>query len=482
MRDNNLAKQISGGVKTYFISSFLVSIYSIPSLICIHVCALNVKINGENMKKNKTQPQSTRLTKTNKKRFYSLMLDFLGYIEEGYSAEYSEIKTNYWRVTKSLEEWGGKWMLSQKRKDIIFLLSLDKLNSLSQWHNGYRYHNPTDIKVAREKFGGFDKIAKKVKASIKKNKLPRLSDSLIDFLIPNSENYLDKQKIFSSENLLRLTINGSISYACRFTLNKYISLVVKRGKGMALKKAIDCTQITSTTKYNSLFYERAKETADPRLFRLLCNNLSYTKKGELFLHIYNDTIKKYNKKPYSLSETATWWRSDLFPQKLFNVYFNMSQASGYRNCTESKRKALSVISKELGECLFSMDWNNNKFLLLSKLPYDTLYNIMFSYISAQPKDKVKDLLHNFYSNILAKHNELFIPDILNQPSILEKNQINFIQTFLEKESNYTRNISSDILRDCIALYGKDEDFLFFMSHLKTDHKAEFFERAKSKWK
>ena len=107
---------------------------------------------------------------------------------------------------------------------------------------------------------------------------------------------------------------------------------------------------------------------------------------------------------------------------------------------------------------------------------------MFSYISAQPKDKVKDLLHNFYSNILAKRDELFVMDILKTPSILEKNQINFIQKFLEKESNYTRNISSDILRDCIALYGKDEDFLFFMSHLKTDHKAEFFERAKSKWK
>ena len=95
------------------------------------------------MKKNKTQAPSTRLTKDNKKRFYSLMLNFLGYIGDRYSAVYlgnvvkdgyENINPNYWELSRNLNKWGAEWMLDQKKKDIVFLLTLDKLNSLSNYY------------------------------------------------------------------------------------------------------------------------------------------------------------------------------------------------------------------------------------------------------------------------------------------------------------------------------------------------------------
>jgi len=444
------------------------------------------------MKKNKPNPQSTRLTKDNKKRFYSLMLNLLGYIGDRYSAEYlsnvvkdgyENINPSYWELHRKFNKWGAKWMLDQKRKDIIFLLTLDKLNSLSQYHRSFHYSKNSKISMIIKKWGSFETMAKEVKKKLKKYNYPRVHYSLADYLEDKAENYLDYQHLLSAENLYRIAITGSISYACNLTLNKYINLVVTKSKGLALKNAIECTQITSASKYKSLMFNRAKDTGDSRLFRLLSKKLSYEKKAELFLYLFDKTITKYNNKPCPLNDQASWYNSDLYPHKLYNLYYDISDSYGFKNCSDNKRKSLSIISKDLGNCLFSMDWNNNKFLLMARLPYHILYDIMFSHLSSLPKGKVKDVLNNFFSNILAKRDELFIIETLKTPTLKEKNQIYFINSFLESDNySYSRNLSSDILRDCIALYGDHEDFLYFMSHLKSEHQKEFFKRAESKWK
>tara|TARA_B100000287_G_scaffold274872_1_gene258895 strand:+ start:3531 stop:4850 length:1320 start_codon:yes stop_codon:yes gene_type:complete len=439
------------------------------------------------MKKNKTQVPSTRLTKTNKKRFYSLMLNFLGYIGREYSAEYlkttmKDNSPNYWEVNRKLHKWGAKWMLEQKRKDIIFLLTLDKLNSLSSYHNVYHYSRSTDIKNIINKWGSLDKLTKAVRKKLKTNNYPRVKDSLVDYLEDVVDKYLDTQLVLSAENLYRIAIQGSINYACKLTLNKYINLVVTKSKGLALKRVIECTQVTTTTKYKSLLFSRAKETSDQRLFRLLTRTIGPEQKAELFLYIYDQAVNKYINKPYKLSYENSWYSSDLFPQKLFDVYYNLDYSSSFKSYSDGKRKAIKVIAKDLGKLLFSNDWDNYRFILISKLPYNSLYDIMFSYLSMQPKNKVKGILFGFFSNLLAKKDELFTTEILNNPTIKERNQIGFIKCFLDNDGAYSRNISSDILRDCIALYGKHEDFLYFMSYLNSDHQQEFFVRAESKWK
>ena len=439
------------------------------------------------MKKNNSTPvKSTRLTKDNKKRFYSLMLNFLGYIGSEYDAACSSEKENDfnspWRIMKFFNRCGAKWMFQQKRKDILFLLTLDKLNNLPQYKYYRAYISYQDLENINKKWVSFKNLSKAIKSTLKTNKYPTITSSLVDYMKSDSKELLDKDNYFSAESLYRTVIEGSISEACRLTLNKYINLVIKNSKGLALKRVIECTHASSFPKYEKIIFQRAKETTDQRLFGLLCKKLSDTKKAILFLEIYNKTISKYNKKPHKLNENSGWWRSDLFPTRLFNVYYAISDQFGFKNCSDLKKNSLYIISKELGEILFNPNWDDNKFLLFAKLPYNIQYDIMFSYILNKPKHKAKELLSNLLSNVLAKREELFTNEILNNPTIKQANQIYFIDYFLDNTDRYTKTITSDIIRDCIALYGEDEDFIYFMSHLNKKHKEEFFERAESKWK
>ena len=443
------------------------------------------------MKKNNSTPSpSTKLSKGNKKRFYSLMVNFLGYIGKEYDAAYSSKEKNdfssvsSWRIINFLNKCGAKWMFQQKRKDILFLLTLDKLNNLPQYKYGSANH--FDLKIINDKWTSFENLSKSINTKFKTKNYPKITSSLVDYMRTNdSDKYLDKNNNFSAENLYRVIIIGSISEACRLTLNKFIHLVIKNSKGLALKKAIECTHASSFTKYEKIILQRAKETSDQRLFGLLCKKLSDEKKSDLFLHLYNGTIEKYNKKPFKLNEASGWWRSDLFPTKLFNLYYHITDkfgAAGFKNCSDQKRNSLSIISEDLGKTLFEMDWDNNKFLLFAKLPYTIQYDIIFSYISNKPNSETKKILSKFLSSIISKREELFVNSILNNPTIKESNQIYFIDYFLDNSDRYTKTITSDILRDCIALYGNDEDFIYFMNHLNQKHKEEFFERAESKWK
>lgn len=445
------------------------------------------------MKKNNSTPTpSTKLSKGNKKRFYSLMANFLGYIGKEYDAAYSSEKEKtikdsfspFWRMMNFFNRCGAKWMFQQKRKDILFLLTLDKLNNLPQFK--YGNYNHLGIEIIKDKWTSFENLSKLINKKFKTKNYPKITDSLVDYMrVNDSDDYLDKNNYFSSENLYRAIIIGSIGEACRLTLNKYIHLVIKNSKGLALKKAIECTHASSFPKYEKIIFQRAKETSDQRLFGLLCKKLSDEKKAELFLHIYNETIIKYNKKPFKLNEASGWWRSDLFQTKLFNLYYHITDRFcnyGFKNCSDQKRNSLSIISEDLGKTIFEMDWDNNKFLLFAKLPYTIQYDIIFSYISNKPSSETKKILSQFLSSIVAKREQLFVNNILNNPTIKESNQIYFIDYFLDNSSRYTKTITSDIIRDCIALYGDDEDFIYFMNHLNQNHKEEFFERAESKWK
>lgn len=428
----------------------------------------------------KTSKQSTRLVGENKKRFYLLMADFIGYIDtELDKLEDKDKYSRYKFIRYMTDDWGANWLLSQSKKDVEFLLTLDKLNSIAKYKYHYNYGRDTDLKAIKEASGGFSKLAEQIKEKIKKGEYPHFKKSLPSLVL---EGNIDDQGYLSSESIYRAVINGSISKACKLTLNKYIHLVVTKSKGLALLRALECTSVTTTVKYKKLLLKRAKETSDQRLFRLLSKNIDEKSKAELFIHLYNDAVNKYNKKPKDLREQSSWYRSDLFQSKMMNLYYELSNSWGVRNCSDSKRKSLEIISKELGKILFSADWDDNKFLFMARLPYHTLYDIMFFYLTNIPKNKVKDTLANFYSDIITKREELYVTSTLNNPTLKEKNQIFFIETFLDKGKGYSRSISSNVIRDCIALYGKDEDFLFFIDYLKIDHKLELFQRSDSKWK